>query len=295
MHCTQCGTAAHAGRTICGACAAPLSERHAGNGLHRNEQPTHHVDIALRGALLEFFLELCTSTGLSDWLRDLNVDSRGSVDEKKRRIREHTKFFSSPTKHVSARVVDDLRRGRVGDAVALCEKLDISIDGTKPTLIRRLHRHVETREGLLPILSDGLVPNFRDVHSIVEWYPVYQEKQYEKEHYDEFYEVMADVFGQVHAHEQMAVAHGSTLKIDFHIGSSVPGNDGTGVEFKMPANNSDLQKALGQMGQYQSRYRDSLIVVIFPNLLDAKHVVPFQHELTRMNITHVVKEVWRAD
>ena len=39
----------------------------------------------------------------------------------------------------------------------------------------------------------------------------------------------------------------------------------------MPANNGDVQKALGQMGQYQSRYNESLIVVIFPGLLDSKY------------------------
>ena len=127
---------------------------------------------------------------------------------------------------------------------------------------------------------------------MVAWYPLYQRKPCEKDHYSDFFETMVDVFGEHLVHDQVAVAHGSSLKIDFHIGSTVPGHHAVGVEFKMPANNSDVQKALGQLGQYQGRYGESLVVVVFPDLLDSKHLVPFLHDLTRMRIAHVVKKVW---
>jgi hypothetical protein len=44
------------------------------------------------------------------------------------------------------------------------------------------------------------------------------------------------------------VAHGSTLKIDFHVGD--PQADGVGIEVKVPKNNADVQRTLGQLDQY---------------------------------------------
>lgn len=125
---------------------------------------------------------------------------------------------------------------------------------------------------------------------MVDWYPIYQRRDYEREHYDEFLETMVEVFGDDHVHDQVTVAHGVGLKIDFHIGN--PAYEGIGVEFKMPASNSDVQKALGQVGQYQKRYGESLIVVVFPHLLESKSLVPFLHDLTRMNAFYVVKKGW---
>jgi hypothetical protein len=93
-------------------------------------------------------------------------------------------------------------------------------------------------------------------------------------------------------HEQVAVAHGTTLKIDFHIGGTVPGQGGVGIEFKMPTSNSDIQKAIGQLGQYQTCYGQSLIVVVFPDFLDHKHLQPFFHELGHRRIAHVIKRVF---
>ena len=98
---------------------------------------------------------------------------------------------------------------------------------------------------------------------------------------------MTDIFGDSLVHAQVPVAHGSTLKIDFHIGSPIHG--GVGVEFKMPTNNSDLQKALGQLGQYQSRYGQALIVVVFADFIENKQLIPFTHDLQRAGVGCVVK------
>jgi hypothetical protein len=137
----------------------------------------------------------------------------------------------------------------------------------------------------------GQWPTLHEAYLFAGWHPLYQTRATEKAHYPDFADAMSDVFGEALVHTQVPVAHGSTLKIDFHIGSMVPGQPGVGVEFKRPANNSDLQRAIGQLGQYQSRYGESLIVVVLADIIEHKHLQPFVHELTLKRITHVVKQV----
>jgi hypothetical protein len=60
----------------------------------------------------------------------------------------------------------------------------------------------------------------------------------------------------------------------------------------MPTSNSDIQKAIGQLGQYQSRYAQSLIVVVFPDFVEQKNLQPFFHELGQRGIAYVVKRVF---
>ena len=49
-------------------------------------------DVELRRCLLEYLLEIATSQGLSEWLRDINQDPRGSIAEKQDRIRQNTQY-----------------------------------------------------------------------------------------------------------------------------------------------------------------------------------------------------------
>ena len=77
---------------------------------------------------------------------------------------------------------------------------------------------------------------------------------------------MDEAFGEDNVHEQLAIAFGNTLRIDFHIGP--PQGDGVSVEFKMPLNNSELQRALGQLDQYKNRYGERLLMVLVPDFLD---------------------------
>jgi hypothetical protein len=72
----------------------------------------------------------------------------------------------------------------------------------------------------------------------------------------------------------------------------VPGQGGVGVESKMPTSNSDIQKAIGQLRQYQSRYAQSLIVVVFPDFVEQKHLQLFFHELGQRGIAYVAKRMF---
>jgi hypothetical protein len=193
-----------------------------------------------------------------------------------------------------AEAIEDLRALDVASLASLCDGLEIPIErSTKQLLLRRLHHFIAVQEGLLQHPAHaGQFPTVHEVYRLVNWYPLYQAKDYERDLYDDFFNTMAHVFGDDLVHEQVTVAHGAALKIDFHIGSAVPGQGGVGVEFKMPATNSDVQKAMGQLGQYQQTYGQSLIVVVFPHLLQAKQLQPFFHDLAGRGIAYVVKGVF---
>lgn len=52
------------------------------------------ADLALRTTLLDYFIENQTGAELTHWLRDIGQDSKGSVAEKKARIRASTKYLT---------------------------------------------------------------------------------------------------------------------------------------------------------------------------------------------------------
>jgi hypothetical protein len=305
MFCTRCGAFVAPGWNVCSNCHAPVSVRasipvpppHAAHHVPHipADAPRFVGNVALRERLLTFMLEDLTSPGLSDWLRNLDADTRGTVEEKKQRIRQRSKFLREPPLTMIAEAMADFCDSSPGAVAKLCEELGIPSNASKQGLLRRLHRFVATQEGLLPPRPhSGPWPTVHEVYPFVAWYPVYKGKNYERQFYAEFRETMTDIFGEALVHEQMPVAHGTTLKIDFHIGSAVPpGQGGVGIEFKMPTSNSEVQKAIGQLGQYQVRYGQSLIVVVFPDFLEQRILVPFFHELTGRGIAHVVKrEFW---
>lgn len=67
-------------------------------------------------------------------------------------------------------------------------------------------------------------------------------------------------------HEQLPIASGTTLRIDFHLGHRQ--RPGVGVECKMPTNNADVQRALGQLDQYRERYGANLVLFVIGDYLD---------------------------
>lgn len=297
MHCTQCGAFVATGWSVCETCQATARRSQEAlmpaPGHVAQAAPPTMDNAALRERLFTFMLDGLTSEGLSDWLRQLHVDARGTVNEKRRRIREHSKFHQERPLAMLAEAMRELSVSSSDALAKLCGEFGISNEASKSRLLRRLHRFIATNEGLLPYrVSRGPSPSVHEVYPFVAWFPVYQSKTYERQYYAEFLDTMTDVFGEELVHEQAPVSHGATLKIDFHIGSAVPGQGGVGIEFKMPTSNSDVQKAIGQIGQYQSRYGASLIVVVFPDFLEQKHLQPFLHELRQRSASHVVKRVF---
>jgi hypothetical protein len=125
------------------------------------------------------------------------------------------------------------------------------------------------------------------VRPFVEWYPLLNRGKYEKDLYPAFAEEMEEIFGEENLHEQYAVAHGNSLKIDFHIGH--PQEHGVGVEFKVPASNAELQRGVGQLGQYKLRYGDHLILVMVPDFLDKTQQMMFTDACRQFGVSVIVK------
>ena len=150
-------------------------------------------------------------------------------------------------------------------------------------------REVGLREGWLPKIgatSEDAI-NLALVRPFVEWHLIVRRPKRERDFYPSFLEEMEEIFGQRYVQDQLPVASGSTLKIDFHIGH--PQRGGVGVEIKMPANNSDIQRALGQLDQYQARYLDQLLVVVLPDMLNKAQLTLFTETLTAKGVTAVIK------
>lgn len=226
------------------------------------------ADLTLRTTLLDYFIENQTGPELTEWLRDIGQDSKGSVAEKKARIRASTKYLTMPAEAFPEQTMSYLDLFPSGHLADICSALGLPDDGTKDSCYRRIMREVRYREGwsARPDRTADSICTTESVRTHVEWYPIKRRGQYESDFYPAFAEEMDEVFGQDNVHEQLAIAYGNTLKIDFHIGP--PQGDGVGVEFKMPTTNSELQRALGQLDQYKSRYGDRLLMVLLPDFLD---------------------------
>jgi len=247
------------------------------------------ADPALRTALLDYYLQHATGAELSDWLRDLGEDSKGTLEEKRARVRACTKYLSMPAEEFPDQTISYLSVYDSGHLSGICEALGIDDSGGKEIKWRRVMREVATREGWLPQIHPTSLRTLtlENVRPFVEWHLIPKREAYEKDFYPGFLDEMEEVFGHDNVHQELPIAFGSTLKIDFHIGH--PQRAGVGIEFKMPTNNSELQRALGQMDQYKTRYGDQLLVVLLPDFLQKSQVTLFLDQLREKNIASIVK------
>jgi hypothetical protein len=247
-------------------------------------------DDALRATLLDFFVDTAPSPYLTDWLRDIGQPTQGTVAEKRLRIKEHTAYLSMPVETLPDQTAFYLSPFTSDALEELCKVLGLSPDGTRDMRYRRIMREVRFREGWLQKLSEDerRLPTASTVRPFVQWYPVIKRGTHESDYYGAFAEEMEEVFDENMVHEQLPVAYGSSLKIDFHIGH--PQHGGVGIEFKRPKSNSELQRALGQIQQYKSRYGDELLIVLFPDEIDKAQKTLFLDSCKLTGIDVVVKE-----
>jgi len=248
------------------------------------------ADPALRDLLLTYYLETYNGTELTEWLRDLGQDSKGSVADKQQRIRAHTKYLTMPAAEFPAQTESYLRPYSSELLADLCDDLRLSADGTKDQRYRRIMREVHYREGWLNRLDSGTVksPTADDVMPVLGWFPIPNCGDYEKDYYPVISDELCEVFGDDSVAEELAVGHGSgILKIDFHVGD--PAGKGVGIEVKMPSTMAGVQRALGQVAQYQSHYGGELILLVLQNFLKPETLRFFQDELVRREVRTVVR------
>lgn len=298
MFCVSCGSNIPEQTKFCPSCGTRVSSLpSAGVSVLPTEQSSvfsenlkPFINKEFREKLLERYLDWSTSQELSDWLKDIGQDPNGTVEEKRIHIIQNAKYLSSSPVEFHLATLRYLQDFSRSDILAhVCETLGLDNTGTKDALFRRIYREVGYNEGWLPRISkDAPVSNKQIVLPFVKWYPILKNKNYERDYYEEFFDEMSEIFGEDQVHKEYPIAHGSTLKIDFHIGH--PHSGGVGVEFKMPTNNSEIQKALGQMDQYLRCYGSNLIVVLIPDFIDKKAEMGIVEELRKKGIETVTKQ-----
>lgn len=247
------------------------------------------ADSEFRQKLLDCYLDISTSKELSDWLRDLGQDPSGTAEEKIAKIQKHTKYISMPPETFPGQTLNYLRCLSSGDGLfPIAESLGLNSAGSKDVLFRRIYREVGFQEGWLPrVVNESAALTMEAILPFVQWYPILKNRAYEKDYYEDFHAEMAEVFGKDKVHEQYAIAHGKTLKIDFHIGH--PQQCGVGIEFKMPNSQGDIQRAHGQLEDYQTRYGRNLIVVLLPNFMTETEIGMFTDTVRSKGVATVVK------
>ena len=243
--------------------------------------PTPHVQ--LRRRLMKCVLRLCDSVTLSKWLEKIGRDSGGRIGQKRIRIMRFTRYHSLSVVEFSSQTLAYLRQhGTLADVRRVCLELGFPIQGTRQALIRRALRCIHRFERWLP---PGDVLSACAVRAVASAYPI-QVTGFEAAYCDEFEDEANEVWpGRVH--RSYPVANGTSLRIDFHIGT--PGADGVGVEFKVPRSNSEIQRAKGQIDQYLAAYPNGrlVLVVIDDGYLSKATLALFERD-ARSRGVHVV-------
>jgi hypothetical protein len=244
-------------------------------------------DPVLRQKLLDYYVEMSTGAELSQWLRDLGQDPGGTVEEKRKRVLAHTEYLTMPAEKFPEQTRHYLDWYESQRLEEICEHLNLPTTGTKDERYRRIMREVGFREGWLNRPGDKLPITIETVRPFIEWYPILKRGKYEKDFYPAFAEEMEEIFGEENVHEQYAVAHGNSLKIDFHLGH--PQEPGVGVEFKIPINNAELQRGIGQLSQYKTRYGEHLILVLLPDFINKAQQMMFNDACRQVGVTVLLK------
>jgi hypothetical protein len=249
--------------------------------------PQPAADPHLRDLLLNFFIDGYTSEGLADWLRELGQDPKGTLQERKARVFAHTQYLRMPADGFPRQTRHYLSELDTEELVALCELLALPEHGTKDSLCRRIMREVGYREHWLPRSISRPIPETADLALFLAFYPIVRRGKYEKDFYPAIAEELEEVCGEGHVYEQLPIAHGSTLKVDFHVGH--PQREGIGVEVKLPTSNADIQRSLGQIDQYLHRYGSDFILLLIPDFIGDASITFMTDQLAQKGVRTVTK------
>ncbi len=164
--------------------------------------PVLAPDLELRRCLLEYFLEVQTSQGLSEWLRDINQDPRGTIAEKQDRIRQNTQYLSMPVEEFPRQTESYVQPLTSEQMANICEDIGIDTSGSKDQRYRRVMREVRFREGWFTRPATHQINdwNLALVKPFIEMYPILKRGQYERDFYGPFQDEMTEIFGVTHVH-----------------------------------------------------------------------------------------------
>jgi hypothetical protein len=268
--CWSCRAAIPTDTRFCGGCGAPLPR----------------PNFEFRARLFESLLRLSSSADLSDWLRVLGQSASGTVEDMRRRVRHHESYLSTQALDFPDATLEHLGMLRfVEDVAAVCEGLGLEDHGSRADLVRRIMRTVRVAEGWMPYLA---APTLDAVRLATTFYPL-MTRGNERDICDEFETEASEIWPAL-VYPQYPVAHGTVLRIDFHIGPA--GQPGIGVEFKVPKSNADLQRAKGQLDQYLAAYPDRRLVLVLVDdrSVSAAGLKSFENDVRRHGVSIVIKE-----
>jgi hypothetical protein len=238
--------------------------------------------------LLDFYVEGLDGQELADWLRQLGVQPTGSVQERRERVRANTKYLTMAATDFPKQTRYYIEPYTSEHLADLCMALGLSDDGSREDRYRRVMREVHYREGWLDRWVGG-TPTTEVVARHLELLPIARRGRLERDFCQQVWGELSEVFGERNVHEQLAIAHGSTLKIDFHIGP--PQGEGIGVEVKVPASNSEIQRAMGQIDQYRTRYGENLIMLVFADFVSEASLALLEDHLRAKAIRTILHRV----
>lgn len=304
MFCISCGHKLPESARFCQSCGVATSTQKSQTAPQDGHKDSSQEDVRFisflselqpaanpefRQKLLDCYLNISTSKELSEWLKGLGQDTNGTAEEKMARVRQYTKYLSMPPETFPRQTMYYLESLSSGDGLFLiAEQLGLNREGSKDALFRRIYREVGFQEGWLPRVANGALALTKEtVLPFVRWYPILKNREYEKDYYEDFHTEMTEVFGKEKVHEQYAIAHGITLKIDFHVGHAL--QSGVGIEFKMPNSQSDIQRAFGQLDEYLTCYGRNLVVVVLPNFMTETELGMFTDTLRGKGVEAIVK------
>ena len=134
MFCLSCGSKLAEPTSRCPACSSFYVFTGPDMTLTRNPE--------LREKLLQFYLNCATSQELSEWLHNIGQDSKGTTEEKRVRVRQHTKYLSMTPQTFPLQTIHYLSNYTGDHLYDLCQDLGLDGNGSKNMLFRRSYREV---------------------------------------------------------------------------------------------------------------------------------------------------------
>lgn len=215
MICAQCDATLPLKARFCPACGAKLktweelmSVEPATRSLARADEqggrtsPPPQDSEAMRERLIDCYLNFSIARELSEWLRELELPSTGTTQEKLSRLRQHAGSLVLPAESFSRQTIYYLNKYDEETLSEICQELSILGTGPKEMLLSRIYREVGLREGWLQPLSEDARLIIRET-----FIPILEAFDPKKDYYLDLWGELSDVLDNGHVPD----AYGSAV------------------------------------------------------------------------------------
>lgn len=219
MNCAQCDTALPLKARFCPFCGAKVKasdemrfEKAGSDRLDQTDEQSGRVTVLspenrdLRTRLIDCYLNFSMSKELSEWLRDLELPSTGTMQEKLARLQQHAHSLVLPAESFPRQTIYYLNKYDKDILSEICQALGIDCVGPKDVLIPRIYREVGLREGWLEPLS-------KDARQVIAetFIPILKSFDHEKDYYLDLWSELSEVLGDDNTPISAPPAYGSAV------------------------------------------------------------------------------------